>query len=255
MTTMAGLGASTAAGGRCGTPTTPEGRTARATANGVDRYGTSLALELIPYFTGAASARWRACTSSRRARHPGTSSRSRSCAESPSNPIQSLTFGNIDSDFDRGITHMRMLGVKYFMAIAPKTKEMAAAHPADLQLVAQTDEHQRQAPAGWDIYLVKNPDGSDVQLVEAAPVPAGRARRGRGRPLGARVAKTAGSSTAASSTAWSSRTGPPSGPGPAPPISWRHPQDAACPGDGEQHHHRRRLGALRRLRSPASRSW
>ncbi len=168
MTTMGGLGAQYGCGRALWDPNdaggvNPEGDNP---PNGVDRYGTSLALELIPYFTNGCIGSMEGLYFESSGTTPWHFVTVSELAQKPSNPIQSLTFGNIDNDFDRGITHMRMLGVKYFMAIAPKTKEMAAAHPADLQLVAQTTDLNGEAPAGWDIYLVKNPDGTDVQLVE-----------------------------------------------------------------------------------------
>jgi 6-pyruvoyl-tetrahydropterin synthase related domain len=170
MTTMAGLGAQYGCGRALWDPNDAGGPNFEGDGdppNGVDRYGTSLALELIPYFTGGCIGSMEGLYFESSGTTPWHFITLSQLAQKPSNPIQSLTFGSIKTDFDRGITHMRMLGVKYFMAIAPETKEIAATYPADLQLVAQTDDINGTAPAGWDIYLVKNPDGSDVQLVEA----------------------------------------------------------------------------------------
>ena len=92
----------------------------------INNYGTSLALELLPYFTkgrigsmeglyfeSSATTSFHFLTVSELAQHP-------------SNPVRGLVYGTLDTDFDLGVKHLQMLGVRYFMVWTPEAQAKAA---------------------------------------------------------------------------------------------------------------------------------
>lgn len=73
-------------------------------------------------------------------------------------------YGNI-TDFDRGISHMKLMGVRYYMAHTAEAKELAKKSK-DLKLVASVPDMvdstpdgvgqgSYSAPNGWDIFEIK----------------------------------------------------------------------------------------------------
>jgi hypothetical protein len=132
----------------------------------INTYGTSLALELLPYWThgrigsmeglyfeSSATTSFHFLTVSELAAHP-------------SNPVRGLAYGTID-DFNRGVEHLEMLGVRYYMAWTPEAQAKAAANP-DLRLVATIPDRDGADPKGWKVYEVA---GSDlVQGLTYEPV-------------------------------------------------------------------------------------
>ena len=135
----------------------------------INTYGTSLALELLPYWTkgrigsmeglyfeSSATTSFHFLTVSELAAHP-------------SNPVRGLVYGTLD-DFDRGVAHLQMLGVRYYMAWTPEAKAKADAHP-DLRVVATIPDRDGQEPKGWSVYEVEGSvlvEGLDYEPVVAA---------------------------------------------------------------------------------------
>jgi hypothetical protein len=120
----------------------------------LNTYGTTLALELLPYFTkgrissmeglyfeSAATTPYHFLTVSELAA-PGN----------PSNPVRGLDYGTID-DFDLGVRHLQMLGVRYYMAQSSDAKRRADGDP-HLRLVAEVPDRDQAEPLGWKIYEV-----------------------------------------------------------------------------------------------------
>jgi hypothetical protein len=132
----------------------------------INSYGTSLALELLPYWTdgrigsmeglyfeSSATTSFHFLTVSELAAHP-------------SNPVRGLVYGNLE-DFDRGVEHLQMLGVRYYMAWTPEAEAKAAQNP-NLRLVATIPDRDGADPKGWKVYEVA---GSDlVQGLRYEPV-------------------------------------------------------------------------------------
>jgi hypothetical protein len=83
-----------------------------------------------------------------------------------SNPVRGLVYGSID-DFDKGVRHLRMLGVRYFMAQSSDAKKRAG-ESAGLRLVASVPDIDGKAPSGWKIYEVKG--WNLAQALEFEPV-------------------------------------------------------------------------------------
>jgi hypothetical protein len=112
------------------------GRALWEPSDDLNAYGTTLALELLPYWTdgrigsmeglyfeSAATTPYHFLTVSELA-----------ADGNPSNPVRGLLYGTI-RDFDLGVRHMQMLGVRYYLAQSDVAKRRADAHP-DLDLVA-----------------------------------------------------------------------------------------------------------------------
>ncbi len=139
----------------------PPGRALWEPSSEIDNYGTTLALELLPYFTdgrigsmeglyfeSSATTDYHFLTVSELTAHGHAS-----------NPVRGLVYGSID-DFDRGVRHLQMLGVRYFLAQSDEAKQHADAN-SDLKLVATVPDRDGKGPKGWSVYEVR-----DSALVE-----------------------------------------------------------------------------------------
>jgi hypothetical protein len=155
--------------------TLPPGRalwepSALGSSDPINYYGTSLALELLPYWTkgrigsmeglyfeSSATTSFHFLTVSELAAHP-------------SNPVRGLVYGSL-ADFDRGVKHLQMLGVRYYMAWTPEAEAKADANP-DLTQVASIADSDGLDPKGWKVYEVAGSDlvqGLDYQPVVVHP--------------------------------------------------------------------------------------
>ena len=146
MSTMADVGKEHGCGRLLWEPKTKSG-------DSINVYGTSLALELLPHFTDG-------CIGSMEGLYfesaATTSFHFLTVSELtpyPSNPVRSLKYGTLAENFDRGVKHMQMLGVKYYMAATEEAYAKADAHP-DLTLVAEIPDLDGADPRGWRVYEV-----------------------------------------------------------------------------------------------------
>jgi hypothetical protein len=149
----------------------------------INSYGTSLALELLPYWT-------RGCIGSQEGLYFEASATKdvhfltvSELAQHPSNPVRGLQYGST-ADFARGIDHARMLGVRYLMFWTPESEALADAS-RELRSVLTVPDPQmwaahfapaataaeRSVPApGWKVYEIRNwalAEGLSVQPVVA----------------------------------------------------------------------------------------
>ncbi len=145
-------------------------------------YGTTIALTLLPYFTNhriasqeglyyeaAGSTGYHFLNVAELSLTPSNPMRWPKCKAGPDgNLIETddcfITDYSNMSEFDRGVKHLQMMGVRYFMAHSKEAKEAAANHP-DLELVASVADRDGFNPVGWEIFEVKNHD-----LVEALDI-------------------------------------------------------------------------------------
>jgi hypothetical protein len=149
----------------------------------INSYGTSLALELLPYFTHGKIASMEGIyfeSSATTDYHFLTVSE---CSEHPSNPVRGLVYGSPDADFDLCVRHLQMLGVRYYMAWTPEMQRMASGNP---QLTLVKDIPQNPPIAGpapdkelkdWKVYEVKNSDlvvGMSQEPVVLTSTPSGK---------------------------------------------------------------------------------
>jgi hypothetical protein len=133
----------------------PPGRALWEPSGDINNYGTTLALELLPYFThgriGSMEGLYFESSTSTDFHFMTVSELT--AAGGASNPVRGLVYGSID-DFDRGVRHLRMLGVRYFMAESADAKKHADENKG-LKLVASVPDLDHRAPTGWKIYEVK----------------------------------------------------------------------------------------------------
>ncbi len=116
----------------------PAGRIQWEANNDMDReYGTPMALMLFPYWTRQASMEGLFFESS--ITTPFHFINAGEMSFRPSNPIPGLTYHNFD--FDRGIAHLAVYGVDYYVTYTPEAAEEALAHP-ELREIARIDPHR-----------------------------------------------------------------------------------------------------------------
>jgi len=150
----------------------PPGRALWEPSSDIDKYGTTLALELLPYWTdgrigsmeglyfeSSATTDYHFLTVSELSIHP-------------SNPVRGLAYGTSE-DFGRGVRHLRMLGVRYYMAQTDEMKTKADANEG-LSLVAEIPDSDGAPPEGWKVYEVADSplvEGLEVEPVVVKPKP------------------------------------------------------------------------------------
>ena len=139
----------------------PPGRALWEPSSGIDKYGTTLALELLPHFTDGKIGSMEGLYFESAATTPYHFMVVSALAKSPSNPVRGLSYRTL-ADFDLGVAQMRLMGVRYYMAQSDEAKALADARPEQLRLVTETGSPE-VAPqvARWKIYEVV-----DAPLVE-----------------------------------------------------------------------------------------
>jgi hypothetical protein len=143
----------------------PPGRALWEPSSGIDKYGTTLALELLPHFTDGRIGSMEGLYFESAATTPYHFLMVAELAKQPSNPVRDLQYNNLE-DFDLGVRHMRIFGVRYYMAQSDEAKAKADAHPG-LRKLTETGQEgvacdDARPPCRWSIYEVL-----DSPLVEA----------------------------------------------------------------------------------------
>jgi hypothetical protein len=123
-----------------------------------NRFGTPEALMLLPYWTNGCIDSMEGLLFESSATTPYHFLDQAELSESPSDPEVGLPYGPLD--VTRGVQHLQLLGVKYFMAETTVVEQEADVDP-DLKLVATTgpwtyDYDGAEAHTTWDIYVVKD---------------------------------------------------------------------------------------------------
>ncbi len=132
----------------------------------INNYGTSLALELLPYWTNGCIGSQEGLyfeSSATKDAHFLTVSE---LADEPSNPVRGLVYGST-ADFERGIDHARMLGVRYLMFWTSVSKALADSSK-QLVPVLTVPDRDGQDPKGWSIYEIR--DWGLVTGLDSMPV-------------------------------------------------------------------------------------
>ena len=150
----------------------PPGRSLWEGGPSLDKYGTPLALMLIPYWTKGRITTMEGVYFEASATTPYHFEAVASLvgAGENSNPVRGIPYKDQQS-FDTGVQYLQSMGVNYFLAHNPTTKERADDDPR-LTLIATSPDKDAAAPLGWNIYRV-----ADAPLVEGLGVPARRRRR------------------------------------------------------------------------------
>jgi hypothetical protein len=121
----------------------------------INTYGTSLALELLPYWTHGRIDSMEGLyfeSSGTTSFHFLTVAE---CAEHPSNPVRGLNYGTLANDFDLCVDHLQQLGVRYLMLWTPEAQAKANAND-ELRLVKAIPDLDGQDPKGWKVYQVSD---------------------------------------------------------------------------------------------------
>ncbi len=147
----------------------PAGRALWETSKGA--YGTTLALTLLPYYTdhriasqeglyyeAAGSTAYHFLTVAEVSQSPSNPMRWPKCETKRDGTKKEPTcfdsyYGTI-SDFSRGVAHMKMMGVRYYLANTEEAKAAANAQ-SDLTLIAQVKDRDDLDPFGWNIYRIE----------------------------------------------------------------------------------------------------
>ncbi|NNN00950.1 MAG: hypothetical protein HKL86_03870 [Acidimicrobiaceae bacterium] len=122
-----------------------------------NRFGTPMAMMLLPYWTNNCIDSMEGLFFESSATTPYHFLDQAELSAAPSNPQVGLPYGPLDVSL--GVEHLQMLGVRYFIAFSPSVISQANADPS-LRFVAQT----RAWPSPgvrWRVYLIK-----DSPLVE-----------------------------------------------------------------------------------------
>lgn len=113
-----------------------------------DRYGTPMALMLLPFWTSGCIGSMEGLYFEASTTTPYHFLNQDQLSEGPSNAQRDLPYGAgppTESDFSLGVDHLQMLGVRYYMAISADMQAFADVH-ADLELITTTGP--------WKVYEV-----------------------------------------------------------------------------------------------------
>ncbi len=133
-------------------------------------YGTPMALMLLPYWTNNCIDSMEGLFFESSATTPYHFLNQSELSVAPSQAMSGLPYAGLNLNL--GITHLQLLGVKYYMAFSPLLKTEANANP-NLSLIATVPAVNPSSPYGvlsesWNIYEVHN--ASVVQPLTQEPV-------------------------------------------------------------------------------------
>ncbi len=112
----------------------PPGRIQWEANRELDKYGTPMSLMLFPYWTGPDHPSMEGLFFESSLTTPFHFLNAAEMSRQPSNPIPGLTYHTFD--FDRGVTHLGIYGVRYYVAYTDDAKAAADEHP-DLVKIAE----------------------------------------------------------------------------------------------------------------------
>jgi len=112
--------------------------------SGLDRFGTPMALMLLPYWTDGCIGSMEGLYFESSATVPYHFLSAAELSKAPSNPMRDLPYPTMS--VANGVRHLQMLGARYYMAFSPEALAQANAHP-DLSAVATSGR--------WTVYEVR----------------------------------------------------------------------------------------------------
>ena len=131
----------------------PPGRMLWEPSSSIGRYGTPLALMLLPYWTDGRISSMEGLYYESSATTPYHFLAAATLTPTPSNAVRGLPY-RTSADFNLGVNYLQLLGVRYYAAM-PDMQQLAAANP-QLREVATVPDLDVGAPLGWKIYEVAN---------------------------------------------------------------------------------------------------
>lgn len=124
--------------------------------SGLDRFGTPMALMLLPYWTDQCIASMEGLYFESAATTPFHFLTAAELSKAPSDPQRDLPYTNVvdggvthPERFDMGIRQLQMLGTRYYLAFSPELTALADKNP-DMHRVAQSGK--------WIVYEIQNSD-------------------------------------------------------------------------------------------------
>ena len=117
-----------------------------------NRFGTPMALMLMPYWTNNCVDSMEGLYFESSATTPYHFLDQAELSVGPSNPMVGLNYGQLDVAF--GVQHLQMLGVKYYVAYSPAIIAQAKRDP-ELKLIAQTKAWPSPGVT-WKVYEIKS---------------------------------------------------------------------------------------------------
>ena len=128
----------------------------------LNRFGTPMALMLLPYFTDGCIGSMEGLFFESSATVPYHFLNQSELSKTPSRAMRDLPYR--DLDVAKGVEHLQLLGVKYYLVTSPEAQSQASQDP-DLTLLTETSTAQVNYPDGtkprtWQIYEV-----ADSELV------------------------------------------------------------------------------------------
>ncbi len=126
----------------------------------LNRYGTPMALMLLPYFTNGCIGSMEGLFFESSATVPYHFLNQSELSRTPSRAMRDLPYR--DLNVNRGVEHLKLLGVRYYMALSPEAQAQASQNP-DLELVGSTAPYPVSYTSGtqerfWQIYEVRGSD-------------------------------------------------------------------------------------------------
>ena len=115
-----------------------------------DRYGTPMALMLLPFWTDGCIGSMEGLYFEASATTPYHFLTSSATSEKPSRPVRGLRYDNLD--LARGVPYMQTLGVRYYMAFSRPAVDQATNDPR-LTLVAESGPWKVFEVEGWDLVV------------------------------------------------------------------------------------------------------
>ena len=119
-----------------------------------DRFGTPLALMLLPYWTDGCIGSLEGLYFESSATTPYHFLTAAEVTAEPANPQRNLPYRTFD--LDSGVRKLQLLGVRYYLAFSEEARAQAAEHP-DLTLVATSGPWSYPSPERertWEVYEV-----------------------------------------------------------------------------------------------------
>jgi len=115
-----------------------------------DRFGTPMALMLLPFWTKGCIGSMEGLYFESSATTPYHFLNSAELSVAPSNPQRDLPYVSPALDVDSGVSHLQLMGVRYYLAFSPQAVADADEHP-DLTLVAGVRQWRVYEVAGSDL--------------------------------------------------------------------------------------------------------
>jgi hypothetical protein len=143
----------------------PPGRMLWEPSSSIGRYGTPLALMLLPYWTDGRVSSMEGLYYESAGTTPYHFLAAATLTTTPSNPVRGLPY-RTSAEFDLGVRYLQLMGVRYYAAM-PDMKDVASRNPA-LRAVATVPDVNLGPPLGWTIYRVA--DAPVVSALQYQPV-------------------------------------------------------------------------------------